>query len=51
MRISESQFVEPAPLNGTHQSDLERVVTGIKKLPEGDVLEVSLCLLNLKLKA
>ncbi|MFA7216896.1 MAG: DNA-directed RNA polymerase subunit alpha C-terminal domain-containing protein [Candidatus Paceibacterota bacterium] len=40
---------ESALLNGTQQGDLETVVAGIKKLPEEDAREVSLCLLNLML--
>lgn len=36
-------------LVGTMQSDLETVVAGIKKLPEEESREVSLCLLNLML--
>lgn len=34
-------------MNGTQQSDLDTVVAGIKKLPEDEAREVSLCLLNL----
>jgi DNA-binding CsgD family transcriptional regulator len=36
-------------LNGTQRSDLETVVAGIKKLPEEEAREVSLCLLTLLL--
>lgn len=36
-------------MNGTQQSDLDAVVAGIKKLPEDEAREVSLCLLNLLL--
>lgn len=36
-------------VNGTQQSDLNTVVAGIKKLPEDEAREVSLCLLNLLL--
>ena len=36
-------------LNGTQQSDLDTVVAGIKKLPEEEAREVSLCLLSLML--
>lgn len=36
-------------LNRTQQSDLDTVVAGIKKLPEEEAREVSLCFLNLLL--
>jgi hypothetical protein len=36
-------------LTGTRESDLETVVAGIKKLPEEEAREVSLCLLTLLL--
>jgi len=36
-------------LGGAQQSDLNAVVSGIKKLPEDEAREVSLCLLNLML--
>lgn len=36
-------------LSGSQQSDMETVVVGIKKLPEEEAREVSLCLLNLML--
>lgn len=36
-------------LGGTQQSDLNTVIAGIKKLPEDEAREVSLCLLNLML--
>lgn len=46
------QLKSSAPVdtpNSTQQSDLETVVAGIKKLPEEEAREVSLCLLNLML--
>jgi len=36
-------------LGGTQQSDLNTIIAGIKKLPEDEAREVSLCLLNLML--
>lgn len=44
-----SSSAQPVALNGTQQSDLNIVVAGIKKLPEEEAREVSLCLLNLVL--
>lgn len=39
----------PVALDSVLQSDFDAVVTGIKKLPEKEAREVSLCLLNLLL--
>lgn len=44
-----SPSAQPVALNGTQQSDMETVVASIKKLPEEEAREVSLCLLNLML--
>ncbi len=42
-------FQSPEELERARQSDLNAVVNGIKKLPEDEAREVSLCLLNLLL--